>query len=262
VLAVGAPLISEGLADDRESVRASETASPVGAPVEVPRLVEVHCTAEGIVVPVASVRPQRDGLHIRVLNSLPASTTIEVESDDWASGRVVVPRGVHDVRQPVPPGQLTIGCTIAGAVERRQVDLVDPNGFYRAPELACDESERDTLTDLPVDPPNRNMIAAARTGLDPHLVGGADDDAVGALRGYPAQRLNDPTDDPVVQVVRDGDVIAFAHMRGEDGSVLPPWTTVSALEVCSSAVGDAAPPESPATTSSTEPPAGGTDPPD
>ncbi len=260
VLAVGVPLISQGIDDDRESVTASETATPGGPPAEVPRLVEVRCEPTGIVVPVASVRPQRDGLHIRVYNSLPEPTTIEVEGDDWSSGDIEVPPGVKEVRQPVPPGELTIGCDIAGAVERRSVDLVDPAGLYRVPKLACDEADVATLEDLPVDPPSNNIIAAARAGLSSHLVDGTTDDAIDALRGYPAQRLGDATDDPVVHVARDGDVIAFAHVRGAEGVGHAPWTSIEWAEVCRSVLIPTAPGAS-ATTTSTEPPAG-TDPPE
>lgn len=259
VLAVGVPLISQGLDDDRESVTASETASPGGPPAEVPRLVEVRCEPTGIVVPVASVRPQRDGLHIRVYNSLPAATTIEVEGNDWSSGDVEVQRGVSEVRQPVPPGELTIGCDIAGAMERRSVDLVDAAGLYQEPALACDEADAAMLEDLPVDPPSNNIIAAARAGLSAHLVDGTADDAIGAPRGYPAQRLGDATDDPTVHVVRDGDVVAFVHVRGPDGAIRAPWTTIEAVEVCRSVLATTT--ADTTTTMATEPPEG-TDPPE
>ncbi len=269
VLAVGASLISEGLDDDRESVSASETASPDGAPAEVPRIVEVHCAPTGILVPVASVRPQRDGLHVRVHNSLGETTTLEVVGDDWSSGEIEVPPGLHEVRQPVPPGQLTIGCDIAGRHERRLVDLVDPAGYYQAPELACEESERVTLEDLPVDPPNQSIVTAVRDALESHLVDGSGDDAIGAIRGYQSQRLSDATDDPVVQVARKGDVIALVHVRGEDGAAEPPWTTISVAHVCGSVVEESAeegtegaPAEGTTTTSTTERPAAGSGPPE
>lgn len=270
VLAVGASLISRGLDDDRESVSASETASPDGAPAEVPRIVEVHCAPTGILVPVASVRPQRDGLHIRVHNTLAEATTLKVLGTGWSSGDIEVPPGLHEVRQPVPPGQLTIGCDIAGRHERRLVDLVDPAGYYQAPELACEESERVTLEDLPVDPSSQSIVAAARVALEPHLVDGTRSDAIGAPRGYQSQRLSDATDDPVVQVAREGDVIALVHVRGEDGGTEPPWTTVSVAHVCGSVVeeeaaGDDSDDDAPAettTTSTTERPGGGSGPPE
>jgi hypothetical protein len=240
VLAFGASLISHGRDDGRQSVTAVESATPAGAPAEVPRLVEVRCETTGIVVPVASVRPDRDGLHIRVHNSLPEPTTIMVESEQWFSGDIRVPRGVHEVVQPVPPGRLAIACDIGGLWQRRHVDLVDPSGYYQVPELGCDEADRTSRFDVPVESPSRNLVEAVRTGLDPVLVGGSDNTGIGAPRGYPAQRLNDPTEDPVVQVVRDGEVIAFAHVRGRDGVVAAPWTTLSEVKVCRSALAAAA----------------------
>lgn len=234
VLAAGAPLIAGGRADDHDTVTASDAASPAGAPVELPRSVVVRCEPTGIVVPVASVRPQRDGLHIRVHNLLPAPTTLEVEGEGWSSGAIPVAPGVEEVRQPVPPGEVTLGCDIGGRLERRQVNLVDAGGYYEKPELACSGAEIATLRDLVVEPAQGNVITAAREALHPHLVEGTVDDAIGALRGYPAQRLSDPTADPVVQVIRDGDVVAFAHLRGGDGAATPPWTAVTEVDVCRS----------------------------
>jgi hypothetical protein len=259
VLVAGAPLIAGGLADDRDTVTASDAASPTGAPVELPRSIVVRCEPTGIVVPVASVRPQRDGLHIRVHNSLPSPTTLEVEGDGWSSGAIPVAPGVEEVRQPVPPGEVTLGCDIGGTLQRRQVNLVDAGSYYEKPELACPGEETATLRDLAVEPAQGNVITAAREALHPHLVEGADDDAIGALRGYPAQRLSDPTADPVVQVVRDGDVIAFAHLRGGDGEAAPPWTTVSEAEVCRSVLDPASAAQAPAT-ASTAPVAGAASP--
>jgi hypothetical protein len=245
VLAAGGALINRA-GDGRESVTASETASPTGAPAEVPNLVEVRCEPTGIVVPIASVRPQRDGLHIRVINSLPVATVLEVDGPGWASGDIPVPAGVKEVQQPVPPGELTIGCEIDGEMQRRRVDLVDPSGYYRVPELGCERADAETLRDLPVDPPVANIVAAARSALDPHVAGGTDRDQIGALRGYQGQRLGVATDDPVVQVTRDGEVIAFAHVRGNDGATGAPWTTVAEAQVCRSA-------RASGTTTSTEP---------
>src|SRR5690606_35601384 len=140
----------------------------------------------GIVVPVASVRPQRDGLHIRVHNSLAAPTTLEVEGDGWSSGAIPVAPGVEELRQPVPPGEVTLGCDIGGTVQRRQVNLVDAGGYYEKPELTCPEAETATLRDLAVEPAQGNVITAARGALDPHLVEGTSGDVIGALRGYAA----------------------------------------------------------------------------
>ena len=244
VLTVGAVALAQR-SDHRENVTASGSARPAGARPELPRALEVVCGPEGIIVPVASVRPQRDGLLVHVTNALGAPTSLEVRGSGWSSGDVEVEAGTSEVRLPVPPGELTVGCEIAGEVHRRRADLVDADGYYREPELTCDDDQVETLRDLPVEPGGAtNIIAAARGALAAHLVGGTEGDGIGPLRGYQSQRLGDPTSDPVVQVVRDGDVVAFAHVRGADGAPSPPWTTVSDVEVCASVV---APDQAPST---------------
>src|SRR5690606_32584060 len=91
------------------------------------------------------------------------------------------------------------------------------------------------LGDLPVAPATRSLLAATRRALGPHL---QDGDEVGAVRGYASQRLGDPTADPVTQVTRDGEVVAFVHLRGPDGDVHPPWSTAVEVEACASLLGD------------------------
>lgn len=250
VLTVGVLALAERR-DRHDAVTASDAARPEGAPAELPSEVVVLCDPAGIVVPVASVRPERDGLHIQVVNSLGAPTVLHVDGDRWRSGDIEVDPGLHEVRQPVPPGELTIGCEIAGELQRRRVDLVDSGGYYRVPELSCDQADAVTLRDLPVGVPQAtNITVAARAALQPYVSGGADNnDEIGALRGYQSQRLGDATDDPVVQVTRAGKVIAFAHVRGADGETSAPWTTVTEAKVCSSAL--AALPPAETTTSTT-----------
>jgi hypothetical protein len=249
VLTVGVVALAERR-DRHDTVTASDAARPEGALAELPSEVEVLCDPTGIVVPVASVRPERDGLHIQVVNSLGAPTVLHVDGDDWRSGDIEVPPGPSEVRQPVPPGELTIGCQIAGEVQRRRVDLVDSGGYYRVPELSCDQADAVPLRDLPVGVPQAaNIVQAARAALHPYLTGGTEDDEIGALRGYQSQRLGDATDDPVVQVTRAGKVIAFVHVRGAEGATSAPWTTVSEADVCGSVL--AAPPPTETTTSTT-----------
>jgi hypothetical protein len=248
VLTVGVVALAERR-DRHDTVTASDAARPEGAPAELPSEVDVLCDPTGIVVPVASVRPEGDGLHIRVDNSLGAPTVLEVDGDGWRSSDIEVPPGFSEVRQPVPPGELTIGCEIAGEMQRRRVDLVDVRGFYRVPELSCDPADAVTLRDLPVGVPEvTNVSAAARAALQPYLAGGTDNDGIGPLRGYQSQRLSDATDDPMVQVTRAGKVIAFVHVRGVEGATSAPWTTVSEADVCGSVL---APPPAETTTSTT-----------
>ena len=153
------------------------------------------------------------------------------------SGEITVQPGVAEVRQPVPPGELTIGCEIAGEIQRRRVDLVDLGGYYRTPSSTASRPTSSPCATCPWVPGATNIIVAARSALDPHLTGGTEGDGIGPIRGYQSQRLGDATDDPVVQVTRDGTVVAFAHVRGAEGAVAAPWTAVSMAEVCGSAAG-------------------------
>jgi hypothetical protein len=257
VAAVVTSLIGRGLAHDRATVTASETDDAAAAAVEVPRSVEVRCEPTGIVVPVASVRPQRDGLHMLVVNNLPGPTRVGVTSTEWSSGPIPVPSGVTEVVQPVPPGALTVSCEFGGDRERRRVDLVDPSGLYQEPELDCDEADRTTLTDLEFTPAEMSLGPAVRRGLAGRMRAS---DTVDALHGYPSQRITNETADPVVEVARDGEVIAFVHLRGVDGSAAPPWTTLSEVDGCASALAPTTSvPTGPGTTTSAPPP--GADPP-
>jgi hypothetical protein len=232
VLTVGASLLAGGLGDGHESVTLSESAEPAGTRAAFPSVVEVRCTPTGIEVPVASVRPQRDGLHVRVLNSLPIPVQVEVTNDGWSSGPVSVPVGALSLRTPVPPGVLAVGCIVNGIPDRRRVDLVDTAGYYETPELGCDEANQTRLVDLPIDPPLPTLVPSVRAALSPHMTV----DAVRAARGYPSQRMGDPALDQMAAVVNGGDVVALAHVRGATDPAKGPWAMVSELIVCTSAL--------------------------
>jgi hypothetical protein len=225
--------------DRRDTVTRSDQVGPVVEPPELPRVVQVLCTPGGIEVPVASVRAESDGLHIEVTNALGESTTLHVDGGGWSSGEIEVPVGTSTVRQPVPPGQLTVGCGIGGRVERRRVDLADTGGYYRIPELACPRRDVVTLEELPVqDEDADSIVAAARGAVEPLLVPSSDGFGVSAVRGYQSQRLSDPTADPEVQVTNEGEVVAFVHVRGEDGATSAPWVVVAEAEVCARALAE------------------------
>jgi hypothetical protein len=257
VVAVGVPLIEQGLDDDRESVTASDTGRPSRTPPEVPDEVVVRCEPTGIVVPVASVRPQNDGLNIRVVNSLRDTTRLRVTtegSDGWDSGDIEVEPGEHRVEQPVPPGEVTIGCEIGGEMQRRLIELVDPLGYYLEPALEC-EADVLPLEDLPVEPVEEKLVWATRSALIPSLIGESDDYAVEAPRGYPTQSVDADTVDPKVQVSRDGKVVAMARVRGAEDRAEPPWTIVHA-DVCGDVVDASVTGDTTSTSAPPDPPEG------
>jgi hypothetical protein len=213
-------------------------------------VVNVACTPDGIDVPVATIRPQVDGLHLQVVNLLNRSTMVWVESDDaWGSGDIRVPSGTTELIQPVPPGVLTVGCSIGGEEQRRQVDLIDVDGIYQEPALDCDEDDQVTLSDLPVlpaDEPARSLVLATQAALDPVAHWDADVE-VTEPRGYPEpERFYAGSDlQPTTEVVAaDDETVALVYLAGADDEApgTAPWTVATRVDVCRDFLLDSAQP--------------------
>lgn len=224
--------------DDTDDVTSVADAGTTPRPAELPDVVELRCTPHGIEVPVASIRPRSDGLHLTIDNQLPVATEVWVTSDAWYSGRIVVAPGREDLRQPVPPGVLTVGCRIDGHEEQRQVDLVDVDGHYQQPELDCPEDEwREPNQLLPVDPPNWSRVGATTGALADYL---QDDDEVEAPGGYPDEALTAPAAIPMVRVVREGRTVAFVRLFTNPAGLSEPgvhpdeepWASARLVEAC------------------------------
>lgn len=228
-----------GLTDQDDDVTAAaETEDGRPPPPEVPDLLQMRCSADGIDVPVASIRPQTDGMHIAVENELRSPIAVWVISDEWDSGEIIVEPGETNLRQPVPPGVLTVGCQVGSVDEQRRVDLVDTEGLYTVPELSCAGDAREELTDLPIAEPTRSYAGAVNQALEGYL---SDDDETRPLDGYPDQSFTDPTADPTVRVVRGGETVAFVHLSGEtengdgdeSGTQRGLWSSAPLVEACS-----------------------------
>lgn len=234
VLLIGVSTVVEGggRPDDVAVSRANRSAA--GKTVELPNEVTMHCGPSGIEIPVASVRPQREGLHVRVINDQPVPTAVWVVNSEegWSSGRLSVDPGPKTLRVPAPPGELTIGCHVAGHDEERRVDLDDVDGYYRQPSLVCGEDETRELYDLPVNPPDGwgSLATATRVALDAYWA--EDGVAAVALRGYASQRLGDPGEEQVVQVERAGDAVAFVYFGNRENQVDGKWVTVPLVVGC------------------------------
>jgi hypothetical protein len=232
VLLGGVVLVTGGGPDD-DQVAVSPARRPTGAAAQLPDIVDFHCAPDGPVIPVASVRPQRDGMHVRVFNELTTATEVRVVKEgEWAGRHTFVP-GMGSMRQPVPPGTLRIGCVIAGREKSLTVELVDVHKYYDKPALECpsDDTEAE-LTDLREAQPAPSMSTTTYNVLRSKGLQ-VDELRVGAPRGYPSQRLGDPTDDPEVQVNRRGDTVAFVHLQQTDDRPDAPWSA-RAIEGCQS----------------------------
>jgi len=106
----------------RAALNAQDDVSAEPQRAEMPDTAQLTCARTGIDVPVASIRPQMDGMHIEVFNQLPATTEVWVQAEDedggdmvWDSGPIAVQHGRHEIVQPVPPGPLTV---TPGAIAR------------------------------------------------------------------------------------------------------------------------------------------------
>jgi hypothetical protein len=252
VAAVVAPF---ALRDDEHDVTAADSASEGAERAQMPDTVQLTCAASGIDVPVGSIRPQSDGLHLEVFNDLPGPTRVWVRAtaeDDpeqpvWDSGPIHVERGRHELVQPVPPGVLTVGCRIGEVEQQRQVELVDVDRYYKPPELSCDEDERAVLSDVAVPDnasgePARSYVVATRAALRPLTLWDETEVSVNEPRGYPDQRFGGWSYQPMTAVVDgDDDTVALVSLSGDDeeAPAAAPWTRVPRADVCTSFLNDA-----------------------
>ncbi len=224
------------LGEDGHDVTAAETGDRQRR-AELPEVVEVHCSPEGIDVPVGTIQPQDDGLHVLVDNTMSVATDFRVESDDWDSGLIRVEAGrTRRLALPVAPGPLAVGCEVGGESQQRRVELVDVDGIYEPPELACrDDDERVGPGDPVTIEETNSPIAATEVALGLRGID-IDDVEVEYYSGYREAHRTEHTVDPMVEVLEAGQLVAFAHMRSatmaEDRPARPPWVAVS-FEGCS-----------------------------
>ena len=239
VLLGGVSLVVDGGPGD-DQVAVSPARRPTGAAAQLPDTVDVHCTPTGIEIPVASVRPQRDGMHVRVYNELAKPTEVSVvKEDEWVGRHEFRPGRIPGTMvQPVAPGTLRIGCDIDGRPDSLTVELVDVHGYYREPALDCpSEDEELQLGDLGTTSGDKSMSTTTRAALE-SMGFRVEDLEVGAVRGYTSQHLGDPTDDPTVQVDRQGDTVAFVHLRRADAGRDASWQAVT-IKGCQSFLSEA-----------------------
>jgi hypothetical protein len=238
VLLGGVSLVMDGGPDD-DQVAVSPARRPSGAAAQLPDTVDVRCTPAGIEIPVASVRPQRDGMHVRVFNNLATPVEVRVVKEAVWTGRQSFATGVVGTTvQPVPPGSIQIGCFGAGVEDSNTVELVDVHSYYQKPELVCpSEDEAIQITDPPGAEPARSMSTTARNVVASQGLQVEDLD-FGPLRGYRSNSFSDPTDDPMVEVIRDGDTVAFVHLQRADDRLDANWIAES-IDGCRSLFSEA-----------------------
>jgi hypothetical protein len=235
---LGSLLLVTGGGPDDNQVAVSPIGRPSGAAAQLPDVVDFHCAPDGPVIPVASVRPQRDGMHVRVFNELATPTEVQVVKEGEWTGRHTFDPGMGSMVQPVPPGTLRVGCVIAGQARSLTVELVDVHRYFEEPALECPTDDKEIKdTDLRGAEPDTSMSTTTYNLLRSKGFQ-VDELVVGPVRGYASQRLGDPTDDPKVQVDRRGDTVAFVHLQRSDDLPDAPWS-VRLIDGCQSFLSEA-----------------------
>lgn len=194
---------------------ASEGGDAAAPSAELPDVVELHCLPENIVVRNASVRPQDDGLHIRVINKLAQRTEVWVTSEtDWSSGHFSVPVGASNWVVSPPLGHLVVGCNAGLQQPERDVELVDEDNLYVDPSLDCKAHEVGSdPTEIEVTTRSSSLATAVRSTLTNVKMNASDD--IAPMNGYPEKDYTTPMAEPAVRILRDGETIAIVYLTGE-----------------------------------------------
>ncbi|HEY3142865.1 MAG TPA: hypothetical protein VGJ86_17120 [Acidimicrobiales bacterium] len=236
VLGVAASPRLAWLDGDNHDIAASDNRS-VPRPAQLPDIVDLRCGEAGIDVPVTSIQPQPDGLHIAVENGFSQPIEVWVTANGWDSGRLLAPPGISELRQAVPPGQLTVGCQIGVEDQQRTVRLVDVRTTYTPPVLSCRPGEHVEIWDevLPVQQTPSQLTATrdAMRARDKLIEG----DEIVPYGGYPEQKaFGDPSLDPMTMIKRGNQTVALVHLsRKSDVVELDKsqyWMAVQKVEAC------------------------------
>lgn len=112
----------------------------------VPDVARVICTEDGTEVGTPRVRAQRDGVHFRIINHSDNRELYLRDADGSdvynESERIPAP-GSAEIRSPVPPSMILVGCLGSSATEDTETGLarlriVDPGQLWMRPaQLGC-----------------------------------------------------------------------------------------------------------------------------
>jgi hypothetical protein len=175
----------------------------------LPDAVQVVCDSDGTSVLTPVVRPQRDGVHLKIQNTTGEDLSFIVGGDGDNA-----PAGSSELIWPLAPGAVKIGCAALSAPGDTppdgEVTVQDPDGLWIDPGVGCGSAVIGSMdyvqgaTGEPGDP-----VEIARARLRDRLQEG---DLVQAA-GYPEESERH------VIVVRDGSTVAdLRYVRDEAGT--------------------------------------------
>ena len=181
-----------------------EAAQPAGepplAPAPLPDVAVIRCEETGARVTTPEVRPQRDGVHLRITNETDARLAFAIEDLRGGGGGSDVPgTAVLDLH----PGPVQVSCydprrEDPSEISGEPLEIVDEDGIWISPRLDCEQVVAQVLDYMvgargTKGPP----LDAARSFAEEQGLSGEVEPA-----GYPEW------ESPVYRVVRDGRVVS------------------------------------------------------
>jgi hypothetical protein len=190
----------------------------------LPDLARVICEPDGTRVETPSVKPQRDGLHIEVVNETGAHRTLSLLTADGGGMGTGTPPGTSTQIVALGPGTLSVACTDP-AVEPEggeTLEVVDEDGIWVSDRLDCPEQFSSVADYVPgARGETSDPLEAARKAVEGY---GLDPGDVFEPAGYPdAETVR-------VRLVRGGEPVAVVTLV-DDGT--GKWL-VSTVDGCSS----------------------------
>ena len=198
------------------------------SPASAPDVLGVECGPGYTVTDTAVVRTQPDGLHVEVTGAEGIVAYSVVGGEDDPEAAIVgssVPAGGDGV-MVIPPGEWEFACRESGEQDdtdpTASFELVDPDGNYASPELACDDAiDRPFVSSIPGSTPHEEAVPQLVTGLEEgdRLRGaGYGADTFGQGPTYVVQRGPDPVARLVLGTIPDGDQVWAGTFTACEGS--------------------------------------------
>jgi hypothetical protein len=114
----------------------------------VPDVAEVRCDGDATELVTPFVRPQRDGVHVRLVNE--GSREVAYFLNAAGGGGSGGPPGAHEQVYLIPPGRATLACWDSTGPQdpseiphEHHLTVIDPEGLFVGTELTgCPDGER------------------------------------------------------------------------------------------------------------------------
>jgi hypothetical protein len=177
---------------------------------------EVVCEQSGPRVLTPVVRPQQDGVHVRVRNTFDEMASFGLRAVSGGGQGDGAPPGVSELVFPLAPGDLIATCSPGDADHgdprwKAPLEVLDPVGLFVPYAVQCGTG-RVMAQIMDYGPgahgPLGDPVQVARGSIE-----GLESTDVIERAGYPSER--DSTQEAIVRVVREGRVIVAVHYTSD-----------------------------------------------